>query len=67
MAKAWKIISAVCIITVLLGALCVLVGLITGGDTQRVLDVFNATYNIDGLKQAYEQAIRNALQMQPLG
>ena len=67
MAKAWKIISAVCIIAVLLGALCVLVGLITGGDTQRVLDIFNETYNIDGLKQAYEQAIRNALQMQTLG
>ena len=67
MAKAWKIISAVCIIAVLLGALCVLVGLITGGDTQRVLDIFNATYNIDGLKQVYEQAIQNALQMQTLG
>ena len=67
MAKAWKIISAVCIIAVLLGALCVLVGLITGGDTQRVLDIFNATSNIDGIKQAYEQAIQNALQMQTLG
>lgn len=67
MAKAWKIISAVCIIAVLLGALCVLVGLITGGDTQRVLDVFNATYNIDGLKQVYEQAIQNALNIQTLG
>ena len=67
MAEAWRIVCAVCIIAVLLGALCVLVGLITGGDTQRVLDVFNATYNIDSLKQAYEQAIRNALQMQTLG
>ena len=67
MAKAWKIVSAVCIIAVLLGALCVLVGLITGGDTQRVLDIFNATYNIDGIKQAYEQAIQNALHMQTLG
>ena len=67
MAKAWKIISAVCIIAVLLGALCVLVGLITGGDTQRVLDIFNATYNIDSLKQAYEQAIQNALNIQTLG
>lgn len=67
MAKAWKIISAVCIIAVLLGALCVLVGLITGGDTQRVLDIFNATHNIDGIKQAYEHAIQNALQMQTLG
>ncbi|MCI7370174.1 MAG: hypothetical protein MSM72_07610 [Firmicutes bacterium] len=67
MAKAWKIISAVCIIAVLLGALCVLVGLITGGDTQRLLDIFNATYNIDSLKQAYEQAIQNALNIQTLG
>ena len=67
MAKAWKIISAVCIIAVLLGALCVLVGLITGGDTQRVLDIFSATHNIDGIKQAYEQAIQNALNIQTLG
>ena len=67
MAKAWKIISAVCIIAILLGVLCVLVGLITGGDTQRVLDAFNVTYNIDALKQAYEQAIQNALNIQALG
>ena len=67
MTKAWKIISAVVIIVLLFGALCLLVGLITGGDTQRVLDIFNATYNIDGIKQAYEQAIQNALQMQTLG
>ncbi len=67
MAKAWKIISAVCIIAILVGVLCVLVGLITGGDTQRVLDIFNATYNIDGLKQTYEQAIQNALNIQTLG
>ena len=67
MAKAWKIISAVCIIAVLLGALCVLVGLITGGDTQRVLDIFNETYNIHGLKHAYEQAIHSALNIQASG
>lgn len=66
MSKAWKIISAVFVIALLLGVLCVFVGLFTGGSMERVLDAFNAAYDIDGIKQAYEQAIQNALQMQPL-
>lgn len=66
MTKVWKIISAVVIIALLFGALCLLVGLITGGSTERVLGIFNTTYDIEGLKQAYEQAIQNALNTQPL-
>lgn len=66
MSKAWKIIFAVVAIALLLGVLCVFVGLFTGGSMQRVLDAFNAAYDIDGIRQAYEQAIQNALQMQPL-
>lgn len=66
MSKAWKIVSAIVIIALLVGVLCVFVGLFTGGSMQRVLDAFNAAYDIDGIRQAYEQAIQNALQMQPL-
>ena len=66
MSKAWKIVSAIVIIALLVGVLCVFVGLFTGGSMERVLDAFNAAYDIDGIKQAYEQAIQNALQMQPL-
>ena len=66
MTKVWKIISAVVIIALLFGALCLLVGLITGGSTERVLGIFNTTYDIEGLKQAYEQAIQNAIGTQPL-
>ena len=62
MTKAWKIISAVVIIVLLFGALC----LITGGSTERVLGIFNTTYDIEGLKQVYEQAIQNAIGTQPL-
>lgn len=66
MSKAWKIISAIVIIALLLGVLCVFVGLFTGGSTDRVLEAFNAAYDLNGIKQAFDQALQNALQMQPL-
>lgn len=66
MAKVWKIVAAVVIIALLLGGVCVLVGMITGADTERILNLFNASYDIDGLKQTFEQTIQNALNMQPL-
>lgn len=66
MSKAWKIISAIVIIALLLGVLCVFVGLFTGGSMQRVLDAFNAAYDLNGIKQAFDQALQNAMQMQPL-
>lgn len=66
MAKIWKIVAAVVIIALLLGGVCVLVGMITGADTERIMNLFNASYDIDGLRQTFEQTIHNAIGMQPL-
>ncbi len=47
MSKVWKVVSTVAVIALILGALCILAGFVTGGDTQRIKDVFFATYNIE--------------------
>jgi len=60
MNKAWKIIAAIVIIALIFGALCVLVGSITGGDTQRIMDEFEKSYNLDGMFKTMRQAIINA-------
>ena len=66
MAKIWKIVAIVVIIALLLGGVCVLVGMITGADTERIMNLFNVRYDIDGLRQKFEQTIENAFGMQPL-
>lgn len=62
MDKAWKIISAVALTALILGALCILAGIVTGGDTQRVKDIFSASYDIESKLEA----IRSALGMMAL-
>ena len=66
MAKIWKVVAAVVIIALLLGGVCLLVGFITGGDSTRIWNLFNAAYDIDGIKQSIEQTIHNAMGVQPL-
>lgn len=57
MDKAWKIISAIALIALILGALCILAGIVTGGDTQRVRDIFSATYDIESRLEAIRSAL----------
>ena len=47
MAKASKIMLTIALIALILGALCILVGIITGGDFERVKNVFYAVYDIE--------------------
>ena len=47
MSKGWKVVSTAAVIALILGALCILAGFVTGGDTQRIKDVFFATYNVE--------------------
>ena len=47
MAKASKIMLTIALIALILGALCILVGIITGGDFARVKNVFYAVYDIE--------------------
>lgn len=61
MAKVWKIVSTVAGIALLLGILCVLVGIITGGDVSRVMSMFNARFNIAELLDRIELLIRSVM------
>lgn len=61
MAKVWKIVSTVAGIALLLGVLCVLVGIITGGDVSRVMSMFNARFNIAELLDKIELLIRSVM------
>lgn len=47
MAKASKIMLTIALIALILGALCILVGIITGGEFERVKNVFYAVYDIE--------------------
>ncbi len=62
MDKAWKVISAVALIALILGALCILAGFVTGGEVQRIKDIFFASYDIENKINA----LRSALDIMPL-
>lgn len=54
MSKAWKIIAIIALTALILGVLLILAGVVTGGDAQRVNDVFSATYNIEEKLNAFK-------------
>ena len=47
MTKTGKILFTVAVTALILGALCILAGIITGGDFERVKNVFYAAYDIE--------------------
>ena len=47
MKKGWNIILVIVLVAILLGAVCVGVGLMTGGDMPRVLGVMEERYHPD--------------------
>ena len=48
MTKAGKILFTVAVTALILGALCILAGIITGGDFERVKNVFYAVNGVEG-------------------
>ena len=46
MKKAWRVVLTIVLIAVLLGAVCVGVGLITGADFARLYNVLDERYNV---------------------
>ena len=46
MKKAWQIIISIVLIVVLLGAVFIGVGLITGADAERIMSVLDSRYNL---------------------
>ena len=55
MNKAGRVILIVVLAAVLLGAVCVGVGLMTGGDVEDILLSLNSRYNLEGYWSAYSQ------------
>lgn len=47
MKKAWRFIIVIVLVAVLLGAVAVAVGYMTGAETNRIYSVLDARYNID--------------------
>ncbi len=47
MTKTGKILLIVAVTALILGALCLLAGIITGGDFERVKNVFYAVYDVE--------------------
>lgn len=46
MTKGWKIIGGVVLVLILLGAICIGVGFMTGGDVAGIYSTINARYNV---------------------
>ena len=68
MSRSWRVISLVVLIAILFGAICVGVGLVTGGDWNRIYASLDARYHIDMyvdyLGQVYV-VLRDAVLNQP--
>lgn len=55
MSKGWRIIGALVLVLVLLGAICIGVGFMTGGDIVDIYSTLNVRYNIVGHWEQYSQ------------
>lgn len=65
MAKAWRVIISAVLICVLLGVVFVVVGLITGGEIQRIMNMFNARYNVQSVLDSAKAAVQDVLALLP--
>lgn len=59
MKKGWRVIIVIVLVAVLLGAVSLAVGFMTGAETSRIMDTLDARYNInmwiDYFSLVYEQ------------
>ena len=53
MKKGWRIIFGIVLVGVVLGGLCFGVGLLTGADTQRIIQNLDMNYHLTTYVQAY--------------
>lgn len=66
MGKVWKVIGIIAGVVLLLGALCIGVGFITGGDMGRITDQLTETYGVENLRMSIDQIIHDILGIQLL-
>ncbi len=53
MSKGWRVIGTIVVILALLGAICIGVGFITGGDIGDIYSTLNVRYNLIGHWEQY--------------
>ena len=66
MGKAWKIIGIIAGIAFLLGAVCIGVGFITGGNMDRIMDQLSINLGAEKLRMSLEQIFHDIVGIQPL-
>ena len=55
MSRGWRVVTVIVMTAILLGAVCVGVGLMTGADTMRIYSALDDRYNIAAYQEAYAQ------------
>ena len=55
MSKGWRIVGSVVLVLILLGAISIGVGFMTGGDLADIYSTLNLRYNLSGYWEAYSQ------------
>lgn len=55
MKKGWKIIGVLVLVVIILGGICLGVGIMTGAEYSRIYDVLNSKYGISSLYQSITQ------------
>ena len=55
MSKGWKIIGTVVLVLALLGAICIGVGFMTGGNAADILETLDVRFNLTGRWEQYSQ------------
>ncbi|MBR1455891.1 MAG: hypothetical protein IJ594_01865 [Oscillospiraceae bacterium] len=58
MKRGWKVVSMIILVAILLGAVGVGVGLMTGGDVTRVADAFDERYHLWAYIDLYSDYVR---------
>ena len=66
MGKVWKIIGIIAGISLLLGAICIGVGFITGGDMERILHQLTEQYGFESFRMSIDQIVHDILGIQVL-
>ena len=66
MKSLWKTVLIVALILVILGGIIIGVGMITGADYGRILDLFCSTHNVSSVGEYITGVVNNLFGIQPL-
>ena len=63
MKKAWRIVTVIVMVALLLGAVCAGVGLMTGANGERIYSVLDNRYHITTYYQLYSEYANDVLDL----